>query len=384
MISNYTGQNNPICVRYEQMTNNTPSIVLIEGGKNDYNNAVPLGTVDSRDNTTFMGALNVTIDGIQQKYPNAMIVCVTPWNFTNTRNHTLLSVDYADAMKSVAEAQGVYCIYAYDTAVSGVDMTDASFRSQYCLTASDVSHLNLDGMKLVLPKFEKLLAEYYEDFLSKKQVYTILEGLTVNAIGDSYIAPASSLQKWPDLLTDKYSWTLVNDAISGCTISNYVTDRNPICDRFQNMIANTPQIVIIEGGRNDFNQKTPIGTVNSTDTKTFMGALNVIIDGMQKKYPNAMIVCITPWKFPNKSTHTLTYKDYVDAMMAVSDAQGVYCINASDTAVMGVDMTDANFRAQYCTKPDDVSHLNAEGMKLVMPAFEKLIAKCYANFLASR
>ena len=31
---------------------------------------------------------------------------------------------------------------------------------------SDVSHLNPDGMKLAFPYFEKILTEYYEDFLT--------------------------------------------------------------------------------------------------------------------------------------------------------------------------------------------------------------------------
>lgn len=380
-LSNCANASNPMCNRYQNMAKNSPNIVLIEGGRNDYNKGAAIGTVTSRDTATFMGALNTMIDGVKQMYPDAMIVCVTNWNFPNNRDMSLVSLDYANAMRSVAEAQGVYCIYAYDPAVSGVDMTNEAFRTKYNIKPADVSHLNEDGMKYVLPYFEKALAECYEDFLYKNTTYSVLKNLTVNAIGDSYIAPASSLQKWPDLLTEKYGWTLVNEGISGCTISNYVTNRNPICDRFDSMIANNPQIVIIEGGRNDFNQKTPIGTLNSTDTKTFMGALNVIIDGMQTKYPNAMIVCVTPWKFPNKSTHTLTYKDYVDAMMQVAEAQGVYCIDASDTKATGVDMTDSAFRAEYCTNPDDVSHLNAAGMELVRPFFDKMLAEYYTDFL---
>jgi hypothetical protein len=40
-------------------------------------------------------------------------------------------------------------------------------------------------------------------------------------------------------------------------------------------------------------------------------------------------------------------------------------------------MTDASFRAKYCMKPTDISHLNADGMKLVLPYFEKFIADTY-------
>ena len=166
-VSNCTDASKPMCNRYTDMANNAANIILIEGGRNDYNKGAALGTVDSRDPATYMGALNTIIDGVKKTYPDAMIVCVTNWNFPNNRNLDLVSLDYANAMKSVAEAQGVYCIYAYDPAVSGVDMTNSAFRTQYNIKPTDVSHLNEDGMKHVLPYFEKALAELYTDFLSK-------------------------------------------------------------------------------------------------------------------------------------------------------------------------------------------------------------------------
>ena len=107
----------------------------------------------------------------------------------------------------------------------------------------------------------------------------------------------------------------------------------------------------------------------------------MVINGVREKYPNAMIVCITPWNFPDKDGFELNYEDYANAMMAVAEEQGVYCINASDPAVSGVDMRDEAFRAKYNIKPSDVSHLNADGMKLVLPYFEKALAELYTDFI---
>ena len=67
-------------------------------------------------------------------------------------------------------------------------------------------------------------------------------------------------------------------------------------------------------------------------------------------------------------------------MMAVAEAQGVYCINASDPAVSGVDMRNEAFRAKYNVKSSDVSHLNVDGMKFVLPYFEKALAELYTKF----
>ncbi len=215
-----------------------------------------------------------------------------------------------------------------------------------------------------------------------------LKELTVNAIGDSYFAGEGlpEEQIWLSLLAKKNNIKMNNYGIGGSTISDRV-NQNPICKRYTQMPDNSPDIVLLEGGRNDYMQQVPLGTVTSTDTKTFMGAINVTIDGLQAKYPDAMIVCITNWNYKNTSTHNSPYGGsavYANAMKQVADAQGVYCIMANDPAVSGVDMTSADFRAQYCIKPGDVSHLNAEGMKLVMPKFEAVLTEYYKDFITKK
>ena len=217
------------------------------------------------------------------------------------------------------------------------------------------------------------------------QYFSELEGLTINAIGDSYFA-GEGLPKeyvWLGLLASKYNINMNNYGIGGSTISDYV-NQNPMCKRYNQMANNSPDIVILEGGRNDYMQKVPLGSVNSTDTKTFMGAINVTIDGLQAKYPNALIICITNWNYNPTSTHDSPYGGsavYANAMKQVADAQGVYCIMANAPSVSGVDVSTSTFRAKYCMKPGDVSHLNVEGMKLVMPKFEAIIAERYKDFL---
>ena len=97
-----------------------------------------------------------------------MIVCISNWNFPGSKSgNTYLT--YANAMAEVAEKQGVYFIPAYDPEVSGIDMTNEAFREQYCIAKDDISHLNPEGMKIALAHFEKVIAIYYKDFLSKKQ-----------------------------------------------------------------------------------------------------------------------------------------------------------------------------------------------------------------------
>ena len=214
--------------------------------------------------------------------------------------------------------------------------------------------------------------------------YPILDGLTVNAIGDSYIAPSNTEIKWPELMRQKYFLDLTNQGIGGGTVSNYITTKNPMCDRYQKMPNNDPDIVIIEGGRNDFNNKVPIGTWDSKDTTTYMGALNVIVEGLQEKYPNAMFVFISVWNFPDKDGYSLTHKDYVQAMEIVATLHGAYFFDSSDVSLTDVDMSNENFRKFFCRNADDPSHLNNEGSKLFFPNIEKALAEFYADFLSKQ
>lgn len=209
--------------------------------------------------------------------------------------------------------------------------------------------------------------------------FTQLKGLTINIIGDSYFA-GNGLNKdyvWPALLAAKYDMTLTNYGANGSTISDYVLTNNPMVRRYISMKNNNPDIVIIEGGKNDYNQSVPIGNLTDTVSTTFMGAVNVLIDGMRVKYPNAVIICVTPWNVAGSNSIGNTVQNYADALMKVCEAKNVVCFNATDTTACGVDMQSATFRAQYCMSANDVSHLNLEGHKRVLIYFEKFIAATY-------
>ena len=224
-------------------------------------------------------------------------------------------------------------------------------------------------------------AEKWFDEDKARAFYDILKGKTFTVIGDSYLA-GNGLDKnlvWPALLAKKYDMVFNNYGMNGSTMSNYVTTNNPMVVRYANMTNNNPDIVIIEGGRNDYNKNVPIGENGSTDTKTMKGAARFLITKIQEKYPNALIICLTVWEVGGNTNSAGNYcSDYGKALLEVCADMNVPCINAMDQELTGVKMTDANFRSKYCMKASDISHLNEAGMKLVFPVFEKAIADFYA------
>ena len=210
----------------------------------------------------------------------------------------------------------------------------------------------------------------------ERAFFDVLKGKSFIVIGDSYFA-GSGIDKslvWPALLAKKYDMEFCNYGIGGSTISAYNGGKNPMVNRWSEMIDNDPDVVIIEGGRNDYNIDAPIGTLQSTDTTTMMGASRVLITKVKEKYPKALIICVTCWEVGgNANDAGNKCSAYGQALLDVCADMGIPCINAMDQKATGVYMTSSTFRATYCIGPNDISHLNADGMKLVLPFFEKAI-----------
>lgn len=222
-----------------------------------------------------------------------------------------------------------------------------------------------DGREFTLPEELDFRAEYrYE------QYYPVLEGKSINVMGDSYVSAVSlpDGKIWPQLLAEKYELDYRSYGQSGNAIASPAASGTPMVQRYTQM-RNDVDIVFVVGGRNDYNQNYPVGKVGDTSTDTYCGALAVLIDGLRAKYPDSLILFSTSW-YVNDDM-----KAYTDATLAVCEAKGIPCYHAADPSQSGVMMYQPSFRSQYCVKPNDVSHLNAAGMKLVLPKFEKFIAE---------
>lgn len=290
----------------------------------------------------------------------------------------------ADSEISKIGADGKSVIYSYVTSKDNENIricfrsgqsssfTPAAYPTVYVEYTGEIG--TVGASQLEKEEFEKYIAA--ESAAAK---YPVLKGLTVNFLGDSYFA-GNGLNPdyvWPSLIGKIYGMNYMNYGKNGSTMSTYVTTNNPMVLRYKEMANNNPDIVVFEGGKNDFNKKTPIGANDDTSTKTFKGALNVLIDGLRAKYPNAVLIAVTPWKVAGTNDIGNTVSSYADAMREICALKGVACFSADDPALSGVDMTDAAFRAKYSMSASDVSHLNLAGHKLVLPKFEKFIADTY-------
>ncbi len=204
-----------------------------------------------------------------------------------------------------------------------------------------------------------------------------LKGIRASFIGDSLFGGhgIGKENTWIALLANKYGMECNNYGVNGCTLSACEGGANPIVGRLSDIVDNDPHLIVVEGGRNDYNKGAALGEIGG-DVTTFRGALSSVLNSLREKFPRAVIVCVTFWKVgPRENPIGLPTSAYTDAMMEVCSEMGYPCIDATDTAATLVDMSNPEFRKEFCWVPGDVCHLNIEGMKRVMPFFEGSLAR---------
>lgn len=152
-------------ISQRSLPNKNFDIVFIQGGSNDWYCEIPLGAgLESRDTTTFIGAVNTTIDRVREAYPKAVIVCMTPWASTGYVNGLgLTSNDYGTAMSAICQYRDILCYNAMDEESCGIYTTSTTFRKNYFLKQTDIWHLNEAGHKLFLPTIATALANFYAE-----------------------------------------------------------------------------------------------------------------------------------------------------------------------------------------------------------------------------
>lgn len=138
-------------------------LIILEGGCNDYGTAIgaPLGTIDSTDPGTYLGAWNLITERLLEEYPNATIVFLTTWrlNPQPRENDTLTSIEYSESIITLynevyASNDRIALIDAGNPLVSGVDMLDDEWRTEY---STDSYHLKDTGMAVMAEHMLPLL-----------------------------------------------------------------------------------------------------------------------------------------------------------------------------------------------------------------------------------
>ena len=204
-------------------------------------------------------------------------------------------------------------------------------------------------------------------------VNTRFKGATVvfegDSITDSNFSESYNGKSWADYLAIKLAFgKIVNPSLGGSTISNtHVNENGQIITRITN--TNYPsdtKLFFLFAGTNDWNNNVELGTVDSTDSSTILGALNNCISTIQSKLPEATIVVMTPMHRSGMRTAKRTAGTLSEVAIAyekVCERWGVDCINTLKT--FGINAYNPSVASMYYIEKEGQLHPSPLGHKRI-------------------
>ena len=118
--------------------------IIISGGTNDYAASVPIGDADSRDITTFTGAVRVLFDKVKAQYTPDSVYVITPIPrlIDKANEQGATPDDYRKVLSAFSAVYGFSCI---DGLKLPIDPKDSEQRQRYML---DGLHPGPEGHEL--------------------------------------------------------------------------------------------------------------------------------------------------------------------------------------------------------------------------------------------
>lgn len=139
----------------------------------------------------------------------------------------------------------------------------------------------------VVPALKKLLGVTGSD----------LAGLTWAVLGDSTTAGSGNTQTYHSIIAEALGLTAINYGVNGSWVSyTAAMDGQEMCTRFETM-TDDADIITVMGGINDTNNGAALGQMGDTEKATFYGALDILCQGLHRKYPGKRIGYITPMNY---------------------------------------------------------------------------------------
>lgn len=128
-----------------------------------------------------------------------------------------------------------------------------------------------------------------EDYARKSYFKNKRVMIIGDSISDEEVLPPNWVTRLREF-TSEVNCTIINKSIGG--IGAFGT--NGMASKVANFTETDIDIIIIELGTNDCNSQAPIGTANSGDINTFIGALNIMHNSIIGKWLNAQIFYLVP------------------------------------------------------------------------------------------
>ena len=166
--------------------------------------------------------------------------------------------------------------------------------------------------------------------------YNWYTGKKATALGDSITAngniSGTTHSGWRNFVANEmmFADVIYNCGIGGTRVSGSGSQAMWQDVRI-NAIPSDTDVLFFNGGMNDWGGDAILGDEDSTDTNTFYGALNTIVQKIMARVPNALIFFMTTTLgYQNgslKNAQNLTTYDYGRAIKKVAEKNGFPCID---------------------------------------------------------
>ena len=200
------------------------------------------------------------------------------------------------------------------------------------------------------------------DYIKDASLY----GKTLVIFGDSYVQnhvrPVE--ETWHFKLAAKYNMEYRNFGWNGNCVAYDRTAENfgpPMYERYE-VLPEEADYVIVCAGHNDATQMARRGE----GTELFREKLGVLCEALIRKFPEAKICFVTPWRVPRPMFPEMT--------AVLLEVCGSYSIPVFDaTRCSNIFVWDEAFRKIYFQSPGDTAHLNPAGHDRFLPTMEHFL-----------
>lgn len=170
-----------------------------------------------------------------------------------------------------------------------------------------------------------------------------------DSISDTALIPQ---RKYMTVLGEAFpNVTITNVGKDGSHFTNKTTGYSTFASLLDKLPSTAPDVVTVFGGVNDFIQSCSIGTVSSTDTTNFYGAIKSFVSNIKTKYSSSKIIFILPlnmragvFSTNSDGTNSLgnTLQDYRDVINSVCTDNNIAVIDLHSDSELQPDLISSD------------------------------------------
>lgn len=167
---------------------------------------------------------------------------------------------------------------------------------------------------------------------------------------------------WPEAMEMKTGAIVCNRAILATNLSEIIgygilerQNRYAFCNIVDKVDVSEYDYCLISYGTCDYGYSGDIGSINSKQMNTYMGALNYGVQEILRQNPSIKIFLIGPMYIKNEESENAkgnVLQDYRDAMQAISEKYNIFYIDMKNAFGINEDNVDEFYWSSPCPYED--------------------------------